>query len=100
MFHPVRAPSAEQLHALLNQIIKRLRNLLTRKGYLVAEQGMTYLAETDTHSALAPLQSAAYTYRIARFHGVLAPHAKLPPQIISGRPVSVSIDLGGALTAS
>jgi len=29
------------------------------------EQGMVYLAETDTHTAMSPLQSAACTYRIA-----------------------------------
>jgi len=40
-------------------------NLLTRRGYLIAEQDMLYLAETDTHTAMAPLQSAACTYRIA-----------------------------------
>jgi len=46
-------------------MIKRLLRLLTRKGYLVEEQGMTYLAEADPDSALAPLQAAACTYRIA-----------------------------------
>ncbi len=39
--------------------------LLTRKGYLIEEQGMVYLAETDAATAMAPLQSAACTYRIA-----------------------------------
>ena len=29
VFHPVRAPSAEQLHTLLHQIIKRVMTLLT-----------------------------------------------------------------------
>ena len=28
--------------------------LLTRKGYLIEEQGMTYLADTDRDTALAP----------------------------------------------
>ena len=37
VFHPVRAPSAEQLQRLLNQIIKRVMKLLTRQGYLVEE---------------------------------------------------------------
>ncbi len=65
MFHPVRAPTVEQLHTLLHQIIERIMKLLTRQGYLIEEQGMTYLAETDADTALAPLQSAACTYRIA-----------------------------------
>jgi CheY-like chemotaxis protein len=48
VFHPVRAPTAEQLQALLNQIIKRAMKLLTRLGYLVEEQDMVFMAETDT----------------------------------------------------
>ena len=39
--------------------------LLTRLGYLVEEQDMTFMAETETDAALGPLQSAACTYRIA-----------------------------------
>lgn len=39
--------------------------LLTRKGYLIEEQGVTYLADTDSENPLAPLQAAACTYRIA-----------------------------------
>ena len=38
---------------------------LTRKGYLIEEQGMTYLADTDPDLALGPLQAAACTYHIA-----------------------------------
>ena len=41
--------------------------LLTRKGYLVEEQGMTYIAEHDPDTALGRLQTAA-TYRIALGH--------------------------------
>ncbi len=64
-FHAVRAPTVEQLQALLIRMIKRLMRLLTRKGYLVEEQGMIYLANPDPESALAPLQQGACTYRIA-----------------------------------
>ncbi len=39
--------------------------LLTRQGYLVEEQNMIYMAESETDTALAPLQSASCTYRIA-----------------------------------
>ena len=40
--------------------------LLTRTGYLIEAEGMTYVAETDaSDNAMSPLQSAACTYRIA-----------------------------------
>jgi len=65
VFHAVHAPTATELQALLLRIIKRLMKFLTRKGYLIEEQGMTYLADTDPDLALGPLQAAACTYRIA-----------------------------------
>jgi hypothetical protein len=65
MFHTVRAPPTRELQTLLSRIIKRTMRLLTRKGYLIEEQGMTYLAATSADTALAPLQAAACTYRIA-----------------------------------
>jgi len=64
-FHSVRPPTAEQLQVLLGQIIKRFMKALTRHGALIEEEDMTYLAEMETDLALAPLQSAACTYRIA-----------------------------------
>ncbi len=39
--------------------------LLTRKGFLIEEQGMSYLADSDPDLALGPLRAAACTYRIA-----------------------------------
>jgi Putative transposase len=48
VFHPVHSPSAEQVQTLLNTSIKRIMKLLTRLGYLVEEQGLTYMAENDT----------------------------------------------------
>jgi hypothetical protein len=33
------APTATELQALLNRIIKRIMKFLTRKGFLVEEQG-------------------------------------------------------------
>jgi hypothetical protein len=65
VFHPVRAPTTELIQTLLHQIIKRIMKLLTRLGYLVEEQGVTYMAENDADSVMTPLQSAACTYRIA-----------------------------------
>ena len=41
VFQPVRAPTTEQLHPLLNQIIKRTMKLLKRLGYLIEEEGLT-----------------------------------------------------------
>jgi len=64
-FHAVRAPTSEQLQDLLTRFIQRLMRLLTRLGYLVEEQGMTYLADPDPDNTLGPLQAAACTYRIA-----------------------------------
>ncbi len=39
--------------------------LLTRKGFLIEEHGMSYLADTDPDIVLGPLRAAACTYRIA-----------------------------------
>ena len=64
-FRSVRSPTADQLQALLSQIIKRVMKALTRHGALIEEEGMTYLADIESDAALAPLQSAACTYRIA-----------------------------------
>src|SRR3954466_9249830 len=70
VFHEARAPSAAELETLLNRIIQRIVKLLTRTGYLIEEQGMSYLAQAESDRALTPLKSAACTYRIA-----LGPHA-------------------------
>ena len=64
-FHGARTSAVEQLRALLSQIIKRVMKALTRHDGLIEEEGMTYLAEIEADAALAPLQSAACTYRIA-----------------------------------
>ncbi|MDO9311892.1 MAG: transposase [Nitrosomonas sp.] len=64
-FRSVRSPKADQLQRLLNQIIQRIMKALTRHGALIEEEGMTFLADMDTDAALAPLQSAVCTYRIA-----------------------------------
>ena len=65
VFQQARAPSIEAWHALLDKIITRLMRLLTRQGLLIADEGMTYLAEPDSVPALTPLQAASCTYRIA-----------------------------------
>ncbi len=65
IFQEARAPTGDELKGLLDQIVARLMKLLTRRGYLVEEQGMTYLADTDADHPLASLQAASCTYRIA-----------------------------------
>ncbi len=65
VFQQARAPSIEELHAVLAKIITRLMRLLTRQGYLIEEQGMRYLGEIDADCALTPLQAASCTYQIA-----------------------------------
>ena len=66
----MHAPTAAELQALLNRIIKGIMKFLTRKGYLIEEQGTTYLTDTDLDLALGPLQPAACTYRIGLGHRV------------------------------
>jgi len=55
----------EELQDLLDKIIVRLMKTLTRGGYLVEEQGMTYLADIDADNPLKALHAASCTYRIA-----------------------------------
>jgi len=65
VFHAVRAPTAEELQTLLARIVTRVMKFLVRKGFLIEQQGMSYLADTDPDLALGPLWAAASTYRIA-----------------------------------
>jgi hypothetical protein len=62
------AAHGAELEVLLNRIIQRILKLLRRTGYLIEEQGMTYLAQAEPNRALRPLQAAACTYRIALGH--------------------------------
>ena len=45
VFQEARAPTRDELQGLLVKIITRILRLLTRQGYLVEEQGMTYMAD-------------------------------------------------------
>jgi hypothetical protein len=65
IFQAAPVPTSEQLQALLTRIITRLLKVLTRKGVLIEEHKSRYLAGPDHDPALAPLHSAACTYRIA-----------------------------------
>ena len=68
MFIEATAPTQEQLKTLLNKIIRCILKLLTRLGHLIEEDGITYLARSeslDPDDIMAPLQAAASTWRIA-----------------------------------
>ena len=54
-----------ELEGLLEKIIARLMKMLTRLGYLVEEQGVSYFADIDADNPLRSLQAASCTYRIA-----------------------------------
>jgi len=61
----VSAPVRAELQGLLEKIIVRLLRRLTRLGYLIEEEGMSYFVDMDADNALASLQAAACTYCIA-----------------------------------
>lgn len=65
MFQQARAPNTSELEGLLVKIVTRLMRMLTRLGYLVEEEDMSYLADTDANKPLRSLRAAACTYRIA-----------------------------------
>jgi hypothetical protein len=64
-FQEARAPIRAELEGLLEKIIAHLMKMLTRLGYLVEEQGVSYVADIDADNPLASLQAASCTYRIA-----------------------------------
>ena len=55
----VCAPTTAEVRGVLEKITTRLMKMLTRHGYLIEEQDMTYLAERAAHNALRPLQAAS-----------------------------------------
>jgi hypothetical protein len=59
VFHAVRAPTAGEPQPVLNPIIKRLIEFLTRTRLLIEERGTRYLANTDPDLVLGPLRAAA-----------------------------------------
>ena len=66
VFQEACVPTRDALKGLLDKIIVRLMKMLTRVGYLVEEQGMTYLADIDADNPLASLQAAAWPCRPRR----------------------------------
>ena len=65
LFQAARAPTLDELQALLSRIVTRLLRRLTRHGHLIEEHGITYLAAAESDPPLTPLQVASCTYRIA-----------------------------------
>ena len=90
----IPAPTNDQLQRLLDKIINRILKLLTRLGHLIKEEGITYLARTDSidpQDVLTPLQAASSTYRIAM--GPRAGRKVLSLQHAPRRVVSVTQQL-------
>lgn len=59
------APTTEEMARLVERIALRAMRLLTRRGYLVEDEGIAVLQESEIDEALGPLQAAACRYRIA-----------------------------------
>ncbi|MFN8737048.1 MAG: transposase [Betaproteobacteria bacterium] len=100
VFIEVDAPTDDELHALLQTVITRLMQMLTRRGVLVEDTGQTYLAESDADSdearTLRPLQAAAITYRIAfgprAGQKVLTLRGAMPRETAAHQPLCADID--------
>ena len=58
VFQQARAPTGDELAAMLDKIIARLLTMLTRQGYLIEEEGVRYMADRDADNPLASLQAA------------------------------------------
>ena len=61
VFQQARAPSRDELAGLLDKIIARVLGRLTRLGFLVEEEGMSYLADLAPDNPLTPLQAVSCT---------------------------------------
>jgi len=64
VFDAARAPTGDELAGLLEQIVARLMKLLTRRGYLVEEQGMTWRAETEEEKPRKALCADAHGFSL------------------------------------
>ena len=65
-FHPVTAPTSEELQRLVTQISERIGRQLERKGLLVRDSESSHLGlESDSDDALSDLQGHSIRYRIA-----------------------------------
>ena len=82
-FQEARGSSRNELAGLLDKIVARLMKMLTRLGYLLEEEGITYIADTDADNPLASLQAASCTYRLAL--GPRAGQKVLSVRTVAGR---------------
>ena len=64
-FQYVAAPTTEEMARLVERIAMRVMRLLTRRGYLIEEDGVAVLEKGEGDETLEPLQAAACSYRIA-----------------------------------
>lgn len=64
VFRRVSAPTQTELGQVMDRIVKRVLKLLTRRGYLIEDQGQIRLEGEREESALLKLQAAATSYRI------------------------------------
>ena len=65
-FHRVKAPSFDELKALVHAISHRVARFLEKRGFLERDAESSYLAlEPDDDDAMAQLQGHSITYRIA-----------------------------------
>ena len=65
-FHRIKAPTADDLGALVHRISQRVAKFLERRGFLARDEDNDYLAlETADDEAMQQLYGHSITYRIA-----------------------------------
>ena len=65
-FHRVKAPTAEELGALVHRLSRRVAKYLERRGFLTRDEDNGYLTlETSEDEAMQQLYGHSITYRIA-----------------------------------
>jgi len=65
-FHRIKAPTADELGALVHRISQRVAKFLERRGFLARDEDNDYLAlETADDEAMQQLYGHSITYRIA-----------------------------------
>ncbi len=65
-FHRIKAPTAEELGALVHRISQRVAKFLERRGFLARDVENSYLTlETSDDEAMQQLYGHSITYRIA-----------------------------------
>jgi len=111
VFRRVKAPSPEELQALVQTISQRLARFLVREGLLVQDAENSYLAleSDDEDSPLPHLQQHSITYRIAvgpqqgrkvfTLQTIPPKHGEHPPLSPVGKEAGFSLHAGVTTTA-